>query len=163
VRIRGHDLIAAGLEPGLVFGVAIRQSRGRRPRRRSRGRRDRRRRPAAFKRRRPPRASVFVVALVVLLITFGAVVAAGMPLLTAGIGVGIGLAGIVALSAATNLSSAVISLAAMLGLAVGIDYALFIISPATARSLGAAEASRRPPPGPWAPPARRSSSPAPPW
>jgi putative drug exporter of the RND superfamily len=69
-----------------------------------------------------------VVALLVLAITFGSVVAAGMPLLTAVIGVGIGLSGIVALSAVTDLSSAVISLAAMLGLAVGIDYALFIIS-----------------------------------
>jgi RND superfamily putative drug exporter len=69
-----------------------------------------------------------VVALLVLAITFGSVVAAGMPLLTAVIGVGIGLSGIVALSAVTDLSSAVISLAAMLGLAVGLDYALFIIS-----------------------------------
>jgi putative drug exporter of the RND superfamily len=54
--------------------------------------------------------------------------AAGMPLLTAAIGVGIGLAGIVGLSALTELSSVVTSLASMLGLAVGIDYALFIIS-----------------------------------
>jgi RND superfamily putative drug exporter len=69
-----------------------------------------------------------VVAFVVLLITFGSIVAAGMPLLTAVVGVGIGLTGIVAASAVFDLSSAVISLAAMLGLAVGIDYALFISS-----------------------------------
>jgi RND superfamily putative drug exporter len=69
-----------------------------------------------------------VIALVILLITFGAIVAAGMPLLTAVLGVGIGLTGIMAASAVFDLSSAVISLAAMLGLAVGIDYALFIIS-----------------------------------
>jgi len=69
-----------------------------------------------------------VIALVVLMITFGSIVAAGMPLLTAIVGVCIGLAGILGLSAVTELSTSVISLAAMLGLAVGIDYALFIIS-----------------------------------
>lgn len=68
------------------------------------------------------------IAFVVLAITFGAIVAAGMPLLTAVVGVGLGLTGIVAASAVFELSSAVISLAAMLGLAVGIDYALLIIS-----------------------------------
>jgi RND superfamily putative drug exporter len=69
-----------------------------------------------------------LAALLVLTITFGSLLAAGMPLLTAAIGVGIGMTGIVGLSAVTDLSSAVTSLAAMLGLAVGIDYALFIIS-----------------------------------
>ena len=67
-----------------------------------------------------------LIALLVLIITFGSLVTAGLPLLTSVIGVGIGLAGIVALSAVTSLSSATVSLAAMLGLAVGIDYALFI-------------------------------------
>jgi len=69
-----------------------------------------------------------IVALLVLTITFGSLIAAGMPLLTAIFGVGIGLTGIVTASALTDLSSAVISLAAMIGLAVGIDYALFIIT-----------------------------------
>jgi RND superfamily putative drug exporter len=68
------------------------------------------------------------VALLVLVLTFGSMLAAGLPLLTAAIGVGIGLTSVMALSAVTDLSSAVISLAAMLGLAVGIDYALFIIT-----------------------------------
>ncbi len=76
----------------------------------------------------PPEAIGLLVALVVLAITFGTMTAAGMPLLTAAIGVGIGLAGILGLSALTELSSVVTSLASMLGLAVGIDYALFIIS-----------------------------------
>jgi RND superfamily putative drug exporter len=69
-----------------------------------------------------------LVALIVLMITFGSVTAAGMPLLTAGIGVGAGALGIVALSALTALDSSAMSIAVMLGLAVGIDYALFIIS-----------------------------------
>jgi putative drug exporter of the RND superfamily len=69
-----------------------------------------------------------LVAFLVLAITFGSLLTAGMPLLTAIIGVGIGLTGIVSVAAVADLSSAVVSLAAMLGLAVGIDYALFIIS-----------------------------------
>jgi RND superfamily putative drug exporter len=69
-----------------------------------------------------------LVAFLVLFITFGSLLTAGMPLLTAVIGVGIGLTGILTAAAFTGLSSAVVSLAAMLGLAVGIDYALFIIS-----------------------------------
>ena len=68
------------------------------------------------------------VALVVLIVTFGSVVAAGLPLLSAALGVGIGLMGIVLTSAFTDLSSAVETLAMMLGLAVGIDYALLILS-----------------------------------
>ncbi|MER5184477.1 MMPL family transporter [Streptomyces sp. NPDC002896] len=69
-----------------------------------------------------------VVAAVVLLITFGSLAAAGLPLLTALIGVGIGAATIMALSSALGLSSATSTLAMMLGLAVGIDYAMFIVS-----------------------------------
>ena len=69
-----------------------------------------------------------VVAVLVLVITFGSVVAAGLPLVTAAVGVGTGLLGIGILSAFTDLSSAVTSLAFMLGLAVGIDYALLIVS-----------------------------------
>ncbi|WP_370616609.1 MMPL family transporter [Mumia sp. Pv 4-285] len=69
-----------------------------------------------------------VVALVVLLITFGSLIAAGMPLLTALIGVGIGISGITALTGFMSLGSTTPILATMLGLAVGIDYALFIVS-----------------------------------
>jgi RND superfamily putative drug exporter len=65
---------------------------------------------------------------VILLITFGALAAAGMPLLTALIGVGLSLFGIIALGQPLGLSSTTQSLALMLGLAVGIDYALFIVS-----------------------------------
>ncbi|MGH1563941.1 MMPL family transporter [Mumia sp. DW29H23] len=69
-----------------------------------------------------------VVALVVLIITFGSLIAAGMPLLTALIGVGIGVAGITTLTGFMSLGSTTPILATMLGLAVGIDYALFIVS-----------------------------------
>jgi RND superfamily putative drug exporter len=67
-------------------------------------------------------------AALVLAITFGSLVAAGLPLLTALIGVAIGLLGITAATGFFTLSSSVPTLALMLGLAVGIDYALFIIS-----------------------------------
>jgi RND superfamily putative drug exporter len=68
------------------------------------------------------------VAAVVLLVTFGSVIAAGLPLLTALLGVGIGMAGITALTGFIELSETAPVLALMLGLAVGIDYALFITS-----------------------------------
>jgi RND superfamily putative drug exporter len=68
------------------------------------------------------------IAAVIMVITFGALAAAGMPLLTAFVGVGLGLFGIIALGKPLGLSSTTQSLALMLGLAVGIDYALFIVS-----------------------------------
>jgi RND superfamily putative drug exporter len=68
------------------------------------------------------------VAAVVLVITFGSLVAAGLPLLTALIGVGIGVSSITALASALELGSTTSILAMMIGLAVGIDYALFIVS-----------------------------------
>ena len=78
----------------------------------------------------PPVGEVLgvVVAMMVLAITFGSLLAAGLPLLTALIGVGFGMLGIQLASGITGLTSTSITLAAMLGLAVGIDYALFILS-----------------------------------
>ncbi|WP_119293489.1 MMPL family transporter [Streptomyces sp. YIM 130001] len=68
------------------------------------------------------------VAAVVLVLTFGSLVAAGMPLLSAIIGVGIGVSGIGALGSVLDLSATTSTLAMMIGLAVAIDYALFIVS-----------------------------------
>ncbi|MGY3680486.1 MMPL family transporter [Streptomyces sp. TE33382] len=68
------------------------------------------------------------VAAVVLVITFGSLIAAGLPLLTALIGVGIGVSTITALANVLDLGSTTSTLAMMIGLAVGIDYALFIVS-----------------------------------
>ncbi|WP_435191638.1 MMPL family transporter [Streptomyces sp. bgisy126] len=69
-----------------------------------------------------------LISAVVLLVTFGSLIAAGMPLLTALIGVGVGISGITALGSTFGLSTNTSTLAMMIGLAVGIDYALFIIS-----------------------------------
>ncbi|MFC0623721.1 MMPL family transporter [Kribbella deserti] len=68
------------------------------------------------------------VAAVVLLITFGSLVAAGLPLLSALIGVAIGVAVITATTGFIDIGEGTPILALMIGLAVGIDYALFIMS-----------------------------------
>jgi len=67
-----------------------------------------------------------LIALFVLILTLGSLVAAGMTLLNAFIGVALGLLGLTALSGVVDLNSTAPILALMLGLAVGIDYALFI-------------------------------------
>ncbi|MFE5660955.1 MMPL family transporter [Streptomyces sp. NPDC056517] len=69
-----------------------------------------------------------LVSAFVLVLTFGSMIAAGMPLITALIGVGIGISGITALGSTFGLSGTTSTLAMMIGLAVGIDYALFIVS-----------------------------------
>lgn len=69
-----------------------------------------------------------LVALGVLVVTFASLVAAGMTMLNALIGVGAGMAGLYALSSVVELTSVTPVLALMLGLAVGIDYSLFITS-----------------------------------
>jgi RND superfamily putative drug exporter len=69
-----------------------------------------------------------VVALLVLTVTFGSLLAAGLPLLTGILGVSVGALGILLASGFTNLADTTVTLAVMLGLAVGIDYTLFILS-----------------------------------
>ncbi len=76
-----------------------------------------------------PATSVGVAAaLVILLLTFGSLVAASMPMITAGLGLitGIGLIGLA--TQITDLSNIAPELAVMIGLGVGIDYALFIVT-----------------------------------
>ncbi|MHC5907742.1 MMPL family transporter [Streptomyces sp. S6] len=68
------------------------------------------------------------VAAVVLLLTFGSLAAAGLPLLTALVGIGVSMAAITAVGGLFGLTATTGTLATMLGLAVGIDYALFVVS-----------------------------------
>ena len=68
------------------------------------------------------------VALLVLVLTFGSLVAAGLPILTAVFGVAIGILGVTAMTAFTDIGSTTPMLATMIGLAVGIDYTLFILA-----------------------------------
>lgn len=73
-------------------------------------------------------ATGVLVALVVLVLALGSLVAAGMPLLNALLGVGISVGLVMLVSTVVPITSTTPMLALMLGLAVGIDYALFIVS-----------------------------------
>lgn len=68
-----------------------------------------------------------VIAGLVLFIMMGTFVGAGLPLLQAILGVGAGVAGTLAFSSVLDMASITPALALMLGLAVGIDYTLFIV------------------------------------
>ena len=69
-----------------------------------------------------------IIAFGILMITFGAFVAAGMPILGAIIGVVTTLMGITAVASVLTIASASTTVALMLGLSCGIDYGLFILS-----------------------------------
>lgn len=69
-----------------------------------------------------------LVALAVLTVVLGSLVAAGLPLVTAIVGVGIAMSILLLVTRVASISSTTPMLAVMLGLAVGIDYALFILS-----------------------------------
>ncbi|HET7689257.1 MAG TPA: MMPL family transporter [Nocardioidaceae bacterium] len=69
-----------------------------------------------------------IVALVVLLITFGSFIAAGLPLAIAGVGISITMATIWMVTRWIDISTTGPFLALMIGLAVGIDYSLFILA-----------------------------------
>lgn len=68
------------------------------------------------------------IALVVLFMTLGSLIAAGMPIITAILAVGISAAGLFSLSEIIDINTTTPALAVMLGLAVGIDYSLFIVN-----------------------------------
>ena len=69
-----------------------------------------------------------IVALIILTIVFRSLLPALIPIVTAIVGVGVSMLALVALSAGIDIPSVTTALGAMLGLAVGIDYALFILS-----------------------------------
>ena len=84
-----------------------------------------------FTTRRPPgstEAIGLIAAIVILLIAFGSVLAMGLPILTALFGIGVGFAVVELLSHATSVPEFATQLAAMIGIGVGIDYALFIVT-----------------------------------
>ena len=68
------------------------------------------------------------VALLVLVITLGSLIAGGMPIVSALVAVGVSMAGLFTLSQVIDINSTTPVLAIMLGLAVGIDYSLFIVN-----------------------------------
>ncbi|MFD7731009.1 MMPL family transporter [Kitasatospora phosalacinea] len=70
----------------------------------------------------------FGVAIVVLLVGFGSVIAAGLPLVSALLAVVVGLGLLGLLAALTTFATVAPTLATMIGLGVGIDYALFLLT-----------------------------------
>ncbi len=69
-----------------------------------------------------------IIAAIVLFVMLGTLIGAGLPLFNALIGVGIGVLGSLAFSGTVDMLSVTPVLAVMLGLAVGIDYSLFILN-----------------------------------
>jgi len=86
---------------------------------------------AMFQERRPPGATEGIglaAAVVILLLAFGSVLAMGLPILTALFGIGIGLGIVQLLANVMSVPEFTAQLAAMIGIGVGIDYALFIVT-----------------------------------
>ena len=69
-----------------------------------------------------------VVAAIVLLVMLGTLLGAGLPLVSALVGVGVGVLAALSLSGTVDMISVTPVLGLMLGLAVGIDYSLFILN-----------------------------------
>ncbi len=69
-----------------------------------------------------------IAAIVILLCAFGSLLAMGLPILTALFGIGIGLAGVKLLAHVLSMPDFASQLASMIGIGVGIDYALFIVT-----------------------------------
>ncbi|HYN65205.1 MAG TPA: MMPL family transporter, partial [Candidatus Limnocylindrales bacterium] len=68
------------------------------------------------------------VALIILLVVFGTVVGAGLPLLMAGLALGTAFAAISLAASQIEMSIFVTNIATMIGLALAIDYSLFMVS-----------------------------------
>jgi RND superfamily putative drug exporter len=81
-----------------------------------------------FKISETPELIGVIIAFFILMITFGAFAAAGMPILGAILGVVITLMGVTAVAAVVTIASASTTVALMLGLSCGIDYGVFILS-----------------------------------
>lgn len=69
-----------------------------------------------------------LVAIVLLVVAFGSVVSAGLPLAVALVGLAVGSAGVTLLAAVMDVSTAAPTVATMVGLGVGIDYALLLVT-----------------------------------
>ncbi len=78
----------------------------------------------------PPKSELLGVgvALVILLLMFGSLVGAGLPILTALLGLSVGLGAVTFAARFMDIATFGPTLAAMIGLGVGIDYSLFVIN-----------------------------------
>jgi len=100
-----------------------------------------------------------IAALIILVISLGSLVGAGLPLVVALVGLGIGASLITVLARFVDVSTTAPTIASMVGLGVGIDYALLLVSRQVEGLRRAWPHGRQRPTRPR-PPARRSSSPA---
>jgi putative drug exporter of the RND superfamily len=84
----------------------------------------------AFAGQEPPSSEGIgvTIALIILLIAFGSLIVAGLPLLTAGVGVGLGGLLLYFVANFYDVATFAPTLASMIGLGVGIDYSLFVIN-----------------------------------
>ena len=69
-----------------------------------------------------------LVAIIILLIAFGSIIAAGMPIVVALVGLTMGQMGVLLVANFLDVATFAPTLAAMIGLGVGIDYALFVMN-----------------------------------
>lgn len=76
----------------------------------------------------PGEAVGVIVAAIVLMVMLGTIIGAALPLISAGVGLGAATLGAMAFSGIVQFNSVTTVLAVMLGLAVGIDYSLFILN-----------------------------------
>ncbi len=76
----------------------------------------------------PGEAVGVIIAAVVLLVMLGSIIAAALPIVTALVGVAVGVVGSLSFSGLVQMASVTPVLGVMLGLAVGIDYSLFIVN-----------------------------------
>ncbi|MCX7619482.1 MAG: MMPL family transporter, partial [Acidimicrobiales bacterium] len=83
-----------------------------------------------FQEREPPGSEAIglLAAVVILLVAFGSVLAMGLPITTALFGIGVGFGVVNLLAHLTSVPEFSTQLAAMIGIGVGIDYALFIVT-----------------------------------
>ena len=98
---------------------------------------------------------------VLLLLVFGSVVAALLPLAVGGLAMATAIAGTLLLARATSVSIYAPNIVSMIGLGVAIDYSLFVVS--RFREEIRTGRCRRRSPARWPPPAARSSSRDSPW
>jgi len=70
----------------------------------------------------------FALAAVILLVVFGSLLAASLPLAISAVGLGIGMSLVTVLAGVTRVSTYAPTLAAMVGIGVGVDYALFVVA-----------------------------------
>ncbi len=83
---------------------------------------------SSSRRSAPAKGIGILAAIIILLVAFGSLIAMGLPIVTALFGIGVGVAVVSLLSRWLIVPSFGTELAAMIGIGVGIDYALFIVT-----------------------------------